>query len=240
MRPYHGLGIIDWAEHTGISNYQGLQVTIDRRFTNGLGFGVAYTYSRNIDNTTTPWDAYDTNATLGRSSLDRPHLLNLNFIYELPFLKQNRWLGGWQVSGVTFLRSGQPLSVLDPTDTAGVGPGSGAQPWNVSGSTAASGERGLGFDWFNRAAFTRPAAGTFGNAPVGLLRGPSFQNWDAALFKNFRVTEAIATQFRVELFNFPNQTNLANPSTDPRAGQFGRIVSKTGERNLQLGLKIIF
>ncbi len=240
LRPFHGLGLIDWAEHTGRANYHSFQLSVDRRFTNGLGFGLSYTFSKNIDNTATPWDAYNMEITRGLSSLDRRQLLNLNFIYELPLLRSNPYLGGWQVSGVIFYRSGNPLSVLDATDTAGVGPGSGAQPWNVSGSTAVSTERGIGLLWFNRDAFTRPAAGTFGNAGVSILRGPSFQNWDAALFKNFRISERLNAQFRVEAFNFPNHPVLSNPIVDPRNGAFGRIQSKSNERNLQLGLKLLF
>lgn len=240
LRPFHGLGLIDWAEHTGRANYHSFQLSADRRFSNGFGFGLSYTWSKNIDNTATPWDAYNMEITRGLSSLDRPHLLNLNFIYELPLFRSNRYLGGWQVSGVIFYRAGNPLSVLDATDTAGVGPGSGAQPWNVTGSTEVTGERGINLPWFNRDAFSRPAAGTFGNAGVSILRGPSFQNWDAALFKNFRLTERFNAQFRAEAFNFPNHPVLANPVVDPRNGAFGRIQSKSNERNLQLGLKLLF
>jgi hypothetical protein len=240
LRPYHGLGLIDWAEHTGRANYHSFQLSADRRFANGLGFGLSYTWSKNIDNTATPWDAYNTQATRGLSSLDRPHLLNLNFIYELPLLRSNRYLGGWQVSGVIFYRAGNPLSVLDATDTAGVGPGSGAQPWNVGVSTEVTGERGVNLPWFNRNAFSRPVAGNFGNAGVSILRGPSFQNWDAALFKNFRIRERLNAQFRAEVFNFPNHPVLADPVVDPRNGSFGLIQSKSNERNLQLGLKLLF
>lgn len=246
LRPYHGLGIINLGEYNRQSNYQSLQVSLDRRFKSGLGFGLAYTFSKLIDNTGTPYNAYDVNLIRSLSSSDRPHVLNVNLIYELPFLRNRRDLlgrvaGDWQISAVGFVRSGEPLSIVDSTDTAGVGPGSGSQPWNLAGDTAAPGEQGLGLLWLNTAAFTRPANGTFGNAGLNILRGPSFQNWDLAVFKNFKFLEnRINTQFRVEAFNFLNHPLLQNPDTNPRSGSFGLITAKSGERNLQLALRFTF
>jgi hypothetical protein len=104
-----------------------------------------------------------------------------------------------------------------------------------------SGERGLGLAWFNGAAFARPALGRFGNAGLNILRGPGFSNWDLAVFKNVALFERrVNTQLRVEAFNFPNHPNLNNPNSNPRGGFFGVITGKSGERNLQLGLKVTF
>lgn len=243
LRPFYGLGIINYSEQSGRSKYNSFQLSADRRFRNGLGFGVAYTVSKNEDNVSTPYDAYNFFTAL--SGNDRPHVFSLNYIYQLPFLRNSRSLlgnalGNWQISGVAFIRSGAPLSVVDATDTAGVGTGSASQPWNVSGSTAATGSTGVGQPWFNAAAFSVPRAGTFGNAPLNLLRGPGFQNWDVALFKNFRFTERLSGQLRAESFNILNHPLLNNPITNPRSGDFSRITTKYNERNLQLGLKVIF
>jgi hypothetical protein len=243
LRPWLGLGAINYNSHDGRSSYNSLQISADRRFHAGLGFGVSYTFSKSIDNTQTPYNAY--NWVRALSSLDRTQMLNINYVYELPFFRSSKGLtgslvGGWQLSGVTFFRSGSPMSVTDSTDIAGVGPGSGSQPWNLIGDTAASGERGINHLWFNTGAFALPATGTFGNAGLNILRGPGFQNWDMALFKSFRIKEDVTTQFRFEVFNFPNHPNLDNPVTNPRSGSFGLITSKSGERNVQLGLKILF
>jgi hypothetical protein len=176
--------------------------------------------------------------------MDRPHLLNINYIYELPFFKSaSGWrsnvLRGWQLSGVVFFRSGSLLSVVDGVDIAGVGQGSGNQPWDVNGSIAQS-DRGLGKRWFNTAAFTVPRQGTFGNSGLNIIRGPGFQNWDAALFKSIRISERIASDLRFEVFNFPNLPLLSNPAVSPRAGNFGLVTSKYSERNVQLGWKVRF
>lgn len=246
LRPYHGLGIITLGEYNRQSSYNSLQISADRRFKSGLSFGIAYTFSKLIDNTATPYDAYNVNLVRAISSSDRPHVLNMNFIYELPFLKNRsdvigRIAGDWQVSGVAFIRSGEPLSVIDSTDTAGVGPGSGSQPWNLVGSTASTSGGGLGQTWFSPDAFARPALGTFGNAGLNILRGPAFQNWDLAVFKNFKFAEnRVNAQFRVEAFNFLNHPLLQNPDVNPRNGSFGYVTSKAGERNLQLALRFTF
>lgn len=243
LRPFYGLATINYSEQSGRSSYNSAQLSLDRRFRNGLGFGLAYTFSKNIDNVSTPYNAYQFQRAL--SGNDRPHVLSINYIYQLPFLRNSKSmmgnvLGNWQVSGVTYFRSGGPLSVVDATDTAGVGTGSASQPWNVAGSTSVSGSTGVGQPWFNAAAFSQPRAGTFGNAGLNILRGPGFQNWDIALFKNFRITERIGAQFRGESFNFLNHPLLSNPNTNPRSGDFGRVTSKFNERNIQLGIKILF
>lgn len=245
LRPWHGLGIISQGEYNRQSNYHSFQLSADRRFRNGLGFGLAYTFSKLISNVETPYDAFNTNLVKSIDGADRTQALNFNFIYELPFLRQRRdWarlLGGWQISGFTTYRSGAPLSIVDTTDTAGVGPGSGSQPWDVTGSTAVDGARGFGVPWFNPTAFARPANGRFGNAGLNLLRGPGLKNLDLALFKDFRFREdRLNAQLRLETFNTANYPNLTNPNTNPRGGFFGVVTGKTGERNLQLGLKVSF
>jgi hypothetical protein len=248
LRPYLGLSTINQAEFSGRSNYNSFQLSVDRRFAGGLGFGLSYTYSKNLDNLSgsaggSP--AYNAGRFVwALADMDRPHLLNLNYIYEVPFLRKRddflgRSLGGWQLSGVTFFRSGVPLSVTDTTDIAGVG-GGAAQPWNVTGSTGVSGARGISKPWFNSRAFALPAAGTFGNAGRNILRGPSFQNWDLALFKGFRLTERLASQFRFEVFDFPNHPVLNNPDVNPRSGTFGLVTSKSDQRNIQFSLKFLF
>lgn len=243
LRPYLGLGQIDVTSRDGRSSYHSLQVSLDRRFTSGLGFGLSYTFSKTIADINTPYNAYAFVKAL--DDQDRPHVLNVNYIYELPFFRGQRgWrgntLGGWQLSGVTFFRSGSLLSVTDGVDVAGVGPGSAAQPWNVVGPLGVTGERGVGSAWFNREAFARPALGTFGNAGYNIIRGPQFSNWDVALFKKLAFTEGFRGEFRFEVFNFPNHPLLSNPDVGPRNGTFGLITSKAGERNVQLGLKLMF
>lgn len=255
LRPYMGLASINYTTTDGRSKYNSLQVSLDRRFRSGLGFGVSYTFSKTRDNIGWLGAAAYTNQYFVTAPFewDRPHTLNANVVYELPFLRSRRGmtanlLGGWQVSSVIFFRSGNPLSVLDAVDVAGTGQGNA--PWNLVGSPDVSGPRGINQLWFNPAAFALPKAGTFGNAGLGIIRGPRFQNLDASLFKKFRLYERLTGELRLEAFNVANHPLMGDPVTDPRSGDFGYIRSKslvstqanvsTNERNTQLGLKFIF
>ena len=254
LRPYKGFGVIRLSENAGRSEYNGLQVSARRRFQNHFSFGIGYTLSRLTDDASNRrerlFNAYDAHSFEGISSDDRTHVLSLHYVYELPFKRQanallKTALQGWQISGVGLVVSGQPLTVCRGDDDAGVGD-SDCQPWNLVGATnveSPSFSRGRNVDqnfWFNPLAFARPAAGTFGNAGRNILRGPFFQSWDLAIFKTFSIGEGTRLQFRSEFFNFPNHPNLANPDTNPTSPNFGRVLSKAGERNVQFGLKLSF
>jgi carboxypeptidase family protein len=250
LRPYTGLGILGLAENSGLSMYQGLQVSIERRFSRGLQYGLSYTYSRAQDNTSSLTDvlpnAYNDRAYWGLSDFDRTHVLILNTIYEVPFLKgasslARRVLGNWEVSGVFQAQSGAPFSVRNNVDYAGVGAGSGNQFWNLVGDPNI---KTTGFTdsalWFNKAAFAQPAQGAFGVQPRNLLRNPGFWNVDSGLRKNFPTFERQQLQLRFEVFNIFNHPNWSGASSNPTSGSFGLVTSKGGNRVLQIAVKYIF
>jgi hypothetical protein len=261
LRPYLGFGAIRLSENAGKSTYNGLQLSVDRRYRNGLKLGMAYTLSRLRDDASDKrnilFNAYDASTYWAVSDNDRTHLFNFHYIYELPFWRdgkdmKQKLLGGWQVSGATVFQSGRPLSVWLNDDRAGVGDTTN-QPWNLIGDTTSSNagfSYGAAADqifWFNPAAFARPAPGTFGNAGRNPIRGPGYQSWDLAVLKNFGSPSGLRTQFRAEAFNFPNIVNLDDPVVNPTSGSFGRVVGKgstangrPGERNIQLSLKLLF
>ncbi|MBI1791806.1 MAG: TonB-dependent receptor [Acidobacteria bacterium] len=250
LRPYRGFGILQIAENSGLSQYHGMQVSLERRFSTGIQFGVAYTLSKLTDNASSLTDvipnAYNDQDYYGLSDLDRKHALIVNYIYELPFLKggsgiARRVLGNWEISGISQWQSGAPFSVRQGTDYAGVGAGSGNQFWNLSGNPNLE---PTGFTdsaiWFNKDAFTQPSAGTFGKQPRNLLRSPGFRNWDMGLRKNFPTLEGQKLQLRFEVFNILNHPNWGGANSNPTSGSFGRVTSKGGNRTLQLALKYIF
>jgi hypothetical protein len=261
LRPYLGFGAIRLSENAGRSTYNGLQISVDRRYRGGLKLGMAYTLSRLRDDASDKrnilFNAYDANSYWAISDNNRTHLFNFHYIYELPFWRaenslREKVLGGWQISGATTFQSGRPLSVWLNDDRAGVGDTTN-QPWNLVGDTSVSGpafSNGPSVDqnfWFNPLAFQRPAPGTFGNAGRNPIRGPHAQNWDIALFKTFGPPSGTRVQFRAEAFNFPNLVNLDDPAINPTSGSFGRVTGKgstangrPGERNIQLSLKLLF
>jgi hypothetical protein len=184
-------------------------------------------------------------------------VLSVYYIYDLPFWRDGgsplkSLLGGWQISGATFVRSGTPFSITRTNDIAGVGEGSNGQPVDVVGDINAntigkfSGgvTNGVAADqnfWFNPQAFKDPAPGKFGNETRNILRNPGDQQWDIALFKNFSLGGPRKVQFRAEVFNFPNHPNLSGPNTDITNVNFGRIITKDGSRrDVQLALRFLF
>jgi hypothetical protein len=250
LRPFVGLGILGLAENSGLSTYNGLQVSIERRFATNLHFGIAYTYSKSEDNTSSLTDvlpnAYDDRAYWGRSDFDRSSVFIANTIYEIPFLKGSptwprRILGNWELSGVFQAQSGTPFSVRNNVDYAGVGAGSGNQFWNLNGDPNIEPTSFTDSAvWFNKNAFSVPAAGTFGVQPRNSLRNPGFWNVDGAIRKNFPTFERQFLQFRFETFNIFNHPNWGAANANPTSGSFGMVTSKSGNRAIQLALKYIF
>ncbi|MPZ17431.1 MAG: TonB-dependent receptor [Luteitalea sp.] len=253
LRPFTGYGALRITENAGKSIYHGLQLSAERRYSNGLKVAVAYTLSKSEDNGSDKrnviWNSFDDTSFYGPSSYDRRHVLTFQYIYDLPFFREGgsvmaSLLGGWQISGATFLRTGDTFSVTRSNDIAGVGD-SFAQPIDVVGDPEAGTSREFsdGEDdnfFINPDAFADPAAGTFGNQTRNLFRHPGNQQWDIALFKNFNLGGARRVQFRAEIFNFPNHPNLSGVVTDPTNADFGRVVSKGGQRDVQLSLRFQF
>ncbi len=265
LRPYKGFAVIRQTDNVASSIYHGLQLNWTRRFTQGSSFGVAYTLSKTDDNGSAQRDilpnAQDRSAMWGPADFDTRHILLFSYIYELPFLRNQhnvagKLLGGWQISGVTQFQTGTPASVGTGDDFAGVGSlgsmsGLG-QAWVANGDPSivhnfAAGGAADPALWFNTknadgsAIFTRPAAGTFNNQRVrNLIFGPGFQNWNLGLFKRFMITEKTGFQFRTEAYNFVNHPNWGGPNRTPTSQAFGKVTSKSSERNLQLSLRFFF
>ncbi|MGH9661675.1 MAG: TonB-dependent receptor, partial [Bryobacteraceae bacterium] len=220
-----------------------------------------YTLSRSWDDGSAQRDvipnAFDASNLWGPSTFDTRHVMVLNTIYQLPFLRGNqslagRLLGGWTVTAVTQFQSGTPFTVATNDDFAGVGTGSGSQIWNVNGPIVYDRQfsAGAGRDssfWFrpanqdNSALFTRPAANTFTTqSNRGIAYNPGFQNWNLSVFKDFRIVEGHMLQFRAEAFNWINHPNWDGASTNPTSAEFGRVTGKASQRNLQFVLRYSF
>ncbi len=267
LRPYKGYATIRSTNNDSNSFYNGLQVSVSRRYSKGLSFGAAYTYSKLFDDGSNQRDivpdAYDTSELWGPSEFDRRHVAVINAIYELPFLKEQQGvvgkiLGGWQISAVTQFQTGSPRSVTTGDDFAGVGTGSGSQFWAVNGDHHLSdpqfsegpNDANYYFKVYQDPAaktgelFTRPAAGTFVKDRVrNIIMRPGMQNWTGALFKNFQISENHRVQFRGEVYNIPNHPNWRDDDANminPTSSTFGKVTTKVFERTFQLSLRYSF
>jgi hypothetical protein len=262
LRPYPGYGGITYIENSGFSNYNSLQFSANRRFTQGLQFGVAYTWSKSMDISSAEWglvSIYRPYRTwlYGKSNYDQTHMLVVNYTWELPQVSRH-WsnafsrhvLDKWLFSGITSFASGQPRGIsLSTTDNADITGGGDGVRVNVI-QTAPLPHADRTFDrWFNVNAFARPPQGYYGNAPRDVFRGPGLNNWDLTLMKNFPLrSEQRYIQFRCELYNAFNHSQYQAVDNvarfDPQGvqvnGRFGQVTATRPPRVIQMALKLYF
>ncbi len=260
-RPFVGFGSINFLQYQANSNYNSLQVAVNRSFA-PLTLSVAYTYSHSIDDSSDRYDAsfidaYDVARARASSNFDERHMLNVSYVYSLPFFKHSATkplkltLGDWQWAGIMSIQTGTPFSVTDSnfSDNAGVSSsgGNGGSPFSyvdvVGNPNSAAGACALtaaGPQLYNPCAFADPRGLTFGNAGRNILRNPRTTNFDMSLAKNFKFNEATGFQFRAEAFNVFNHTQWSGVSNDSTNTDFLHPNGAHRARTLQLGLKFLF
>jgi hypothetical protein len=261
LRPFRGFSIINEARNDGSSNYHSLQANVKRRLTKGTLFGVAYTWSKNLDfgsatGTSQP-NAYSNRNFYGPSDFDTRHVLVINYVWDIKYgnsmsnVFARGLLSDWQFSGIIQGQSGRPQTVSQNNDRAGVGPGSGNQLWVASQNpTLPHGFAGgkTTDQWFQTSVFAPAALGTFAPRGMrGLIYGPGFVSASAALQKAFHIIpnhENHQLVFKAESFNYLNHPNLDNPDVNPTSGTFGRVNGKgntyASERQYQFSLRYAF
>ncbi|MHB1021996.1 MAG: carboxypeptidase-like regulatory domain-containing protein [Acidobacteriaceae bacterium] len=257
LRPYKGYNAINMIEPWFSANYNSLQVAFQKRFSGKSMVDVNYTWSRALtnnqsDRSTAPQNVYDINAEYGRAALDRKHILTADFVYELPFLREQNGLlghtlGGWEISGIVSMNAGLPLTATTSSvDPGGLGflgaSAAGGRPDMIANPNAGAGRKTL-THWFNTAAFALVPAGQYrpGNERRGTITGPGFQRWDIAAFKNIKVAGSASFQFRAETFNTFNHTNYDSVYTNVVVPSlFGHVLSTRDPRIMQLGAKFLF
>jgi len=254
--PYLGAGFFWYTE--GDSSYNALQVDVSRRLAQGLEFRANYTWSKSLDMNSALTgaqadnqvqmilDRYDPQRDWGPSSLNVASQGSISWTYALPFGRDRRWLGGWQLNGIATLLSGFPFTPQTGSNRSG--DGDTRNPDRPSLNPAFSGPVVVGSpdQWFNPNAFVLPAAGTYGNLGRGTYTGPGLAELDLSLVKDIAATEQMKLQLRSEFFNILNHANLGTPNAivfsggaiSPSAGLI--TATATTSRQIQFGLKLIF
>jgi Carboxypeptidase regulatory-like domain len=265
--PYFGDLITEDAVNT--SNYNSLQLTLNRQFSRGLQGQVSYTYSKCMttgsgtsgleQSNNAQDDPYNRLYDYGLCSFDIRHTLVVNGLYSLPF-KGNRFVEGWQFTTILSASSGLPVNVVEGAngDTALIGIISADRP-NYSGTCPGGKGQVLGhwYEWFNESCYSIPAPGALGDVQKFSLEGPGLLDLDASIIKNTRVFERLNAQFRVEFFNILNHANFGLPAPNVfanpgalaidvpnavgNAGDAGAVaLTNTSSRQIQFALKLIF
>jgi hypothetical protein len=248
-------------ETGGNSNYNGLLLSLQHRFSHGFIWQTNYTWSHclsDVDNSTSIAGAYEQPnnraADYGNCYFDIRNNFNTSLVAISPVKGGilGHILGNWQVSPILTLSAGLPLNVLDGTDVSQTGVNldrpnyiGGCDPYLHDGNPV---------DYLNRACFAAEAKGTYGNLGRNTLIGPGAIRFDVSLTRTFRITERWQVTPRFEAFNVINHTNFSQPNVALNTSTFGVITNvfsaavgggatngtAQDPRILQLAVKVVF
>jgi hypothetical protein len=233
------------------SEYEAFQAKLEKRFSRGLSFTLAYTFSKLIDDASTYFSqtiftgptlttigaADASNRKLERdvSSGDIPQVFSAGWVYRIPRLWK---LSGWQIGGLVRVQAGDAVPITQATNTLSAfgyavqRPNRIANPNQFAGRSAA--------EWFDKAAFIAAGQFAIGNSSRNPVRGPGLQDADLMIGKTFRFSERIALEFRAEVFNVSNTPPLNDPNGSFGSAAFGTITSAGNPRDFEFACKLRF
>jgi hypothetical protein len=233
------------------SQYHAVEAKLEKRFSHGLTFTAAYTFSKLIDDASSVFsqtiftgpvltsagaaDAYNRHLEKDISSGDIPRVFSAGWVYQIPrFWK----MSGWEIGGLVRIQAGDTVPVTQATNlNSNLGfavqrPNRVSDPNNFAARSASQ--------WFNKLAFAQAPQFTIGNSSRDPVRGPGLQDADLMLGKTFRITERINLEFRAEAFNISNTPPLNDPNGSYGAAAFGTITTAGNPRDLEFAAKIHF
>jgi hypothetical protein len=257
LRKYPQYASISVRSPSASSDYDALQLSFEKRFSHGLSFLSAYTWSKSIDDSSL-WsgsvvDVTDFHLERGLSTFDTRNRFVTSYTYDLPYGHGRQFgsssstlvdtlLGGWQTNGILTIQSGNPLDPstglqLSGTQT-GTRPDVTCNPNNFNHDPA---------EWFNISCFSDNFIGRYGTAGRDIIIGPPTHDFDVALLKRFALRrDDRYLQFRSEFFNVFNHPNFDNPSVTETSSTFGKITSagvqdsRASSRQIQFALRLVF
>jgi hypothetical protein len=256
LQPFnHYTGVSRFRDAVGDSVYHAFALRFEKRATRSLTLHAAYTIGKLIDNVqerfsgrTSLVDPNNLRASRSIADYDRSQYFVVSYIYELPWGRGKRWLqhgplaavvGNWQISGITTFGAGMPVPITAPSNTRL--PGVGGYADRLRSGYLPPKERTLD-RWFDTKAFAAPALYTFptGSRTEPDVRTPGIKTFDMSLSRIQRIRERASLQFRAEFFNAFNTPQFGAPTGSVTSVDFGRILSASGERNIQFGLRLAF
>lgn len=250
--------------NSGSSIYHSLQTSLEKRLSEGFSAGLHYTFSTFIDTMSEIFnvssgeiavaqDSYNRRSDRARSSFDRPHRIAGNFVYELPYFRDQKGLaghvlGGWQLNSQFSLQSGSPFTPLNGSDPAialasiSSLVGNAIRPnlnttLDLSSMSVEELVRAGG-----RSLFTPiTAAQRLGNAGRNILRSDGINNIDFGILKNTRIGENQRLQIRADFFNFTNSRDFGIPDSTVTSNNFlNQWGTEGGNRRIIVGLRYVF
>jgi hypothetical protein len=246
VRPYSNFGTILVDSSIGTSPYHSLQVGLEQRSFHGLSFQSNFTWAKvedlassgNISFASGIPDPFNIKWNKGISDLNVPLASVTNFVYQTPALNgmnpiAKQIFGSWQISSIYTMQSGKPFGINGGNGNNNAGSLQGGDRADVVAGQSAWSHNGGRSTWmkqyFNTAAFTTNATGTFGNSGRNIFRRPYVNYADSALGKNISYHERYQLQLRFELFNTFNHASYGTPDNTPTDGTFGQITGDGDE-----------
>ncbi len=262
---YPRLGQMLYSSQSGKSNFNGFNLKVERRFSNGFQVLMAHTWAHSIDTDSAgSFGSPNLNPAnfqldKGNSDFDIRHRWVTSIVYELPFGKgkpmlsgangfANAIVGGWQVNAITSWQTGVHRSVTS-TNLTGLSyvtqraDATGLQPisaFNGISPQEGFGDNNKGLYWFNPTAFTATLPLKFGTSGRDIIEAPAWWNTDLSAFKNFTIKEGMTLQFRAEAFNAFNNVKFFPPDMSVVSPNFARLTSADRPRVMQLALRFTF
>jgi len=233
------------------SEYEAFQAKLEKRFSGGLTFTFACTFSKLIDDASTYFsqtiftgptlttigatDAFNRKLERDVSSGDIPRVFSAGWVYQIP-----RWwkISGWQIGGIVRIQAGDAVPVTQATNTLSAfgyavqRPNRIADPNNFANRSAS--------EWFDKSAFIAAGQYSIGNSSRNPVRGPGLQDADLMIGKTFRVSERVHFEFRAEVFNVSNTPPLNDPNGSFGSAAFGTITSVGNPRDFEFACKVHF
>jgi len=237
--------------------YNGMQANLTKRFSSGLSFNAAYTFSRAIDYRSNNYlnyqldDPFNLAYSRGLADYNRTHVFVASWLYsprwKFSHKVENFFAANWTFTALHTVETGTPLTVKEGIDVALDGSSSCCQHAQlvpgVSYTLTHPNQANEVYSYFNTAAFVSPSkvpAGTYGNSPRNFIIGPGLINTDFSVIKDFPIKERARVQFRSEFFNVFNNVNFSSPNVTASSSTFGRITSAGSPRIIQFALKALW
>jgi hypothetical protein len=253
----------------GTSNYNSLQMTVNKAMSHGLSFLASYTYAHSLDTGSgfenAGFGGFGCNCSYrginpfntrlfnyGDSAFDARHRLVFSYTYEIPSMRKlhglsgipSRVVDGWRIAGIASFQTGFPLDIVDSN---GLNLSDGSTfyglwgvPNVVAPVTKFDPRASSTHTYFSTASFAAEALGTVGNTGRSVIHGPGINNFDFQLSKDTQITEKTKIELRVEIFNMWNHAQFTLPVTDFADSRFGTVRSARDPRLVQLAAKFYF
>jgi hypothetical protein len=254
-RHYPGIGALQYVFPFQNSNYNAMQIAFKKQSNIGLTVIANYTWSKCLDNnsqtigTVSVTHKLDPSLDYGPCDFNVTQRGNLSLVYDIPRIAVlhgilSQVVNDWSLTSIVTLQTGQPFSVYSGRDNAFSGPTTNSGNNDFADQVLAQASRPDGanplLQWFNTSAFRVNAVGTYGNIGRNLLTGPSFFDWDLGVLKRFPIHENMDLQYRAEAFNATNHADFSNPVATVTNVNFGRILSASSPRVIQMSLRFSF